>query len=244
MPAQIPSKSSRGRLYVVATPIGNLEDLTFRALKTLREVDVIACEDTRHTRKLLNHYELKKRLLSYFQPREKHQSRIILELLKQGQEVALVSDAGTPGISDPGYPLIQRALEEGIEIVPVPGASALTAALSAAGLPTHRVLFLGFPPPKPQATRALLRSLKEEPSTLVFYLPARRLSSFLESVQDALGGRLVVMARELTKLHEEFLRGRPGELLENLQGRAIRGEVTLLVEGLSRKNQQNKSQHA
>jgi len=236
MQAQLPSTSARGRLYVVATPIGNLEDLTFRALKTLQEVDVIACEDTRQTRKLLNHYDLKKRLMSYFQPREKHQSRSILELLKQGQDVALVSDAGTPGISDPGYPLIQRALEEDIEIVPIPGASALTAALCAAGLPTHRVLFLGFPPPKAQATRTILRSLRDETATLVFYLPARRLSSFLESLLEELGSRRVVMARELTKLHEEFMRGMPDELLERLQGRTVRGEVTLLVEGLSRKN--------
>ncbi len=236
MQAQLPSTAARGRLYVVATPIGNLEDLTFRALKTLQEVDVIACEDTRQTRKLLNHYDLKKRLMSYFQPREKHQSRSILELLKQGQDVALVSDAGTPGISDPGYPLIQRALEEDIEIVPIPGASALTAALCAAGLPTHRVLFLGFPPPKAQATRTILRSLRDETATLVFYLPARRLSSFLESLLEELGSRRVVMARELTKLHEEFMRGMPDELLERLQGRTVRGEVTLLVEGLSRKN--------
>jgi len=236
MPAQLPSTAERGRLYVVATPIGNLEDLTFRALKTLQEVDVIACEDTRQTRKLLNHYDLKKRLMSYFQPREKHQSRSILELLKQGQDVALVSDAGTPGISDPGYPLIQRALEEDIEIVPIPGASALTAALCAAGLPTHRVLFLGFPPPKAQATRTILRSLRDETATLVFYLPARRLSSFLASLLEELGSRRVVMARELTKLHEEFMRGMPDELLERLQGRTVRGEMTLLVEGLSRKN--------
>jgi 16S rRNA (cytidine1402-2'-O)-methyltransferase len=235
MPTQLPSTAARGRLYVVATPIGNLEDLTFRALKTLQEVDVIACEDTRQTRKLLNHYDLKKRLMSYFQPREKHQSRSILELLKQGQDVALVSDAGTPGISDPGYPLIQRALEEDIEIVPIPGASALTAALCAAGLPTHRVLFLGFPPPKAQATRTILRSLRDETATLVFYLPARRLSSFLASLLEELGSRRVVMARELTKLHEEFMRGMPDELLERLQGRTVRGEMTLLVEGLSRK---------
>jgi 16S rRNA (cytidine1402-2'-O)-methyltransferase len=236
MPAQIPSTASRGRLYIVATPIGNLEDLTFRALKTLREVDVIACEDTRQTRKLLNRYDLKKKLLSYFQPREKHQAGIILELLKQGRDVALVSDAGTPGISDPGYPLIQRALGEDIDIVPIPGASALTAALCAAGLPTHRFLFLGFPPPKAQATRTLLRSLQEEAATLVFYLPARRLSSFLESVQEELGGRRVVMARELTKLHEEFLRGTPEELLGKLAGRTVRGELTLLIEGVIRKN--------
>jgi 16S rRNA (cytidine1402-2'-O)-methyltransferase len=224
----------------VATPIGNLDDLTFRALKTLREVDVIACEDTRQTRKLLNRYDLRKRLLSYFQPREKHKAEAILELLKQGKDVALVSDAGTPGISDPGFPLIQRALEEHIEIIPIPGASALTTALCAAGLPTHRFLFLGFPPPKQQATRTLVQSLREESATLVFYLPARRLCSFLESVQEELGSRQVVVARELTKLHEEFLRGTPEDLLARLQDRNIRGEVTLLIEGLSRKNRLKK----
>ncbi|MFA9453652.1 MAG: 16S rRNA (cytidine(1402)-2'-O)-methyltransferase [Candidatus Aminicenantaceae bacterium] len=244
MPIQESSASSRGRLYIVATPIGNLDDLTFRALQTLQDVDAIACEDTRQTRKLLHRYNLRKRLLSYFQPREKPQAEVILELLKQGRDVALVSDAGTPGISDPGFPLIQRALEEGIEIVPIPGASALTAALCAAGLPTHRVLFLGFPPPKQQATRTLLLSLQEEAATLVFYLPARRLSRFLEAIQEQLGCRRVVVARELTKLHEEFLRGTPEELLEQLQGRTVKGEVTLLIEGLSRKNKSKKNQEA
>jgi len=242
MPIQESSASSQGRLYIVATPIGNLDDLTFRALQTLQDVDAIACEDTRQTRKLLLRYNLRKRLLSYFQPREKPQAEVILELLKQGRDVALVSDAGTPGISDPGFPLIQRALEEDIEIVPIPGASALTAALCAAGLPTHRFLFLGFPPPKQQATRTLLLSLREEAATLVFYLPLRRLSRFLEAIQEQLGGRRVVIARELTKLHEEFLRGTPKELLEQLQGRTVKGEATLLIEGLSRKNRSKKNQ--
>ena len=225
----------KGRLYVVATPIGNLGDLTFRALKTLADVDVIACEDTRHTLKLLNHYQIKKRLVSYFQAREKQKVGPILELLKQGKDVALVSDAGTPGISDPGFPLIQAALEHTIPVIPIPGVSALSTALSAAGLPTHRFLFLGFPPPKPQATKILLQSLKEEPATLIFYLPARRLEAFLKLVQENLGDRQVVVAREMTKIHEEFTRGSAEIIQEKLKGRAIRGEVTLLVEGLSRK---------
>ncbi len=242
MPTQEPPASTHGKLYIVATPIGNLDDLTFRALKTLQGVDAIACEDTRQTRKLLNRYDLSKPLLSYFQPREKPQAEAILGRLKQGRDVALVSDAGTPGISDPGFPLIQRALEEGIEVVPIPGASALTAALCAAGLPTHRVLFLGFPPPKQQATLMLLRSLGEEAATLVFYLPARRLDRFLEAIQEQLGPRRIVVARELTKLHEEFLRGTPELLLKQLQGRTAKGEVTLLIEGLSRKARSKRKQ--
>jgi 16S rRNA (cytidine1402-2'-O)-methyltransferase len=231
---QSPDRAS-GRLFIVATPIGNLADLTFRALEILKEVDVIACEDTRRTQKLLNHYRIKKRMLSYFQPQEQRKAGRILELLKAGKDVALVSDAGTPGISDPGYPLIRDALNEGISVHPVPGASAVTAALCAAGLPTHRFLFLGFPPPKPTAAANLLRSLREEPATLVFYLPARRLAPFLQQVAEILGQRRAVAARELTKLHEEFLRGTPEEIVVAVRDRAVRGEITLLIEGSSRR---------
>jgi 16S rRNA (cytidine1402-2'-O)-methyltransferase len=229
-----PSQIESGRLFVVATPIGNLEDLTFRALKTLSQVDVIACEDTRQTAKLLQRYQLKKRMVSYFQPREKQQAGLILGLLKQGKDIALVSDAGTPGVSDPGFPLIQRALEQDIRIVPVPGPAAVTTALSASGLPTHRFLFLGFPSPKAGTTANLLRSLAKEPATLVFYLPARRLVRFLEQVEENLGQRKVVVAREMTKLHEEFLRGTPESVLTEIQRKTLKGEVTLLVEGLTR----------
>ena len=160
MDARPSGASGKGTLYIVATPIGNLEDITLRALRILKEVEAIACEDTRQTVKLLNAYDIRKRLISYFQPRERQRVPEIIGLLKSGKDVALVSDAGTPGISDPGFPLIREALKEGFRVVPIPGPSALAAALSAAGLPTHRVLFVGFPPPKKEATRKLLASLK------------------------------------------------------------------------------------
>lgn len=224
-------QGSRGRLFIVATPIGNLEDLTFRALKTLESVAVIACEDTRQTLKLLTRYNLKKRMISYFRPREKQKIPQILAALERGEDVALVSDAGTPGISDPGFPLIREALARKIEVIPIPGASAVTTALSAAGLPTHRFVFLGFPPVKSAAGRKWLAALEHEEGTAVFYLPARKLISFLKMIGEVLGERDVVVARELTKIYEEFLRGTPDELLERLGDRVVKGEVTLLIGG-------------
>ncbi len=219
-----------GRLYIVATPIGNLEDITLRALRILGEVAAIACEDTRQTLKILNRFGLRKPLISYFQPREGRRIPEIIGQLKRGRDIALVSDAGTPGISDPGFPLIREALKEGIPVVPVPGASAVTAALSAAGLPTHRFLFAGFPPPKKTGLRKFLEALKDEEATLVFFLPTRRVPDFLEAVLETLGNRRVVIARELTKVHEEFHRGRAGELSASLGQRALKGEATVLIE--------------
>lgn len=224
-----------GKLFVVGTPIGNLEDLTLRALKVLEEVQVIACEDTRQTRKLLTRHSIKKRLISYFHPRETEKIPQIIGLLKQGQDVALVSDAGTPGISDPGFPLIREAIKEQIDIKVIPGVSALTAALSGGGLPTHRFLFLGFAPPKKEAVKKLLTSLKDETSTLVFFLPPRRLPSFLQEVEIFLGSRQVVVAREMTKIYEEFLRGTPEELMAQIEDSPLKGEATVLIQGLSRK---------
>jgi len=220
-----------GRLYVVGTPIGNLEDITLRALRILGEVEAIACEDTRQTVKLLNRFGLKKPLISYFHPREGQRIPEIIRLLKEGRDVALVSDAGTPGISDPGFPLIREALKEGLAVIPVPGPSAVTAALSAAGLPTHRFLFLGFPPPKRTALGKLLEARAGEDATLVFYLPTRRLTEFLAAVITVLGDRRVVVARELTKIHEEFLRGAASELRASIGTRTLKGEATVLVEG-------------
>lgn len=220
-----------GRLYVVGTPIGNLEDITLRALRVLGEVAAIACEDTRQTVKILNRYGLKKPLISYFQPREGQRIPEIIGMLREGRDVALVSDAGTPGISDPGFPLIREALKEGIPVVPIPGPSAVTAALSAAGLPTHRFLFVGFPPPKKTGLRKFLEALSSEDATLVFYLPTRRLPEFLEAVVELLGDRRVVVARELTKVHEEFLRGTARELAAGIGPRAPKGEATVLVDG-------------
>jgi 16S rRNA (cytidine1402-2'-O)-methyltransferase len=223
--------SGKGTLFIVATPIGNLEDVTLRALRVLKEVEAVACEDTRQTVKLLNAYDIRKRLISYFQPRERQRVPEIIALLKAGKDVALVSDAGTPGISDPGFPLIREALKEGMNVVPIPGPSALAAALSAAGLPTHRVLFAGFPPPKKEATRKLLASLKDEEATLVFYLPVRRIPDFLAAILEILGDRRIVIARELTKIYEEFLRGTASELIELAKARGFKGECTILVHG-------------
>ena len=220
-----------GKLYIVATPIGNLEDLTIRALKVLNKINFIACEDTRQTRKLLNKYKIKKELISYFHPREHQKTAKIIGLLLEGKDVALVSDAGTPGLSDPGYPLIKEAINKGIRIIPLPGASALTAALPASGLATHRFFFLGFPPAKKEASKKLLDSLRSERGTLVFYLPTRRLNSFLKLIMEVIGNRQVVIARELTKVYEEFLRGTASELLEQIKDKRIRGEATVLIEG-------------
>lgn len=225
----------RGKLYIVATPIGNLEDLSFRAVRILKEADTVACEDTRQTVKLLNKYGLKNKLISYFQPKEGQKIPKIIDLLTRGKNVALVSDAGTPGISDPGFPLIREALRHNITVIPIPGPSAVTAALSVSGLPTHRFLFLGFPPSKKEACRKLLLSLREENGSLVFYLPVRKMDVFLQTVQDTLGNRRVVIARELTKIHEEFIRGTTQELMRKTEGKAWKGEAVLIIEGLTRK---------
>ena len=236
MPTDFGDNSGFGRLYIVGTPIGNLEDLTIRALKVLNDVHAIACEDTRHTRKLLAKYDIKKKLISYFHPRETQKTPQILGLLKEGNDVALVSDAGTPGISDPGFPLIREAIKSGIGIHVIPGVSALTAALSGAGLPTHRFLFVGFAPPKAVATQKLLASLKEETATIVFFLPPRRLQAFLEEIQETMGARQVVIAREMTKIYEEFLRGTPDELKSQIEGKTLKGEATILIQGYNKKN--------
>lgn len=225
------SNSSQGELFIVATPIGHLKDITFRALEVLKTVDLIACEDTRRTLKLLNHYGLKKPLISYFHPREKQKIPFLLQKLKEGRKIALVSDAGTPGLSDPGFPLIREALQAGIKITPVPGPSAITAALAASGLPTHRFLFLGFPPPKKEGTRKLLREVAAEPGTLVFFLPGRRLEKFLALVKEIMGNREIVIAREISKIHEEFIRGQVEEILSQVDRYSFKGEMTLLIRG-------------
>jgi len=231
MPGGSTEQKKKGRLYVVATPIGNLEDMTFRALRILEKVSLIACEDTRVTLKILNKHKIKKRLISYFHPREAQKMPKILDYLNEGKDVALVSDAGTPGISDPGFPLIREAVVRGIQVIPVPGTSALTAALSASGLPAHRVLFLGFPPQKKEALRKVLLSLQEETATLVFYLPPRRLPAFLKVALETMGERQMVIAREMSKIHEEFLRGTTSELLRKADKMFLKGEATVLIAG-------------
>lgn len=221
-----------GRLYVVATPIGNLEDITLRALRVLGEVQAIACEDTRQTVKLLNKYGIAKPLISYYQPREGRRVPEIIGYLEQGSDIALVSDAGTPGLSDPGFPLIREALKKGLAVIPIPGPSAATAALCASGLPTHSFLFVGFPPPKTVGLKKRLASLSREEATMVFFLPTRKVVPFLHAVLEVLGDRRIVVARELTKVHEEFLRGRAGELAARLESKTLKGEATVLVEGV------------
>jgi 16S rRNA (cytidine1402-2'-O)-methyltransferase len=218
-------------LYLVATPIGNLEDITLRALRVLKEADLIACEDTRHTQKLLNHYGVSTRTTSYHEHNEITRAPELVIELEQGARVALVTDAGMPGISDPGFRLISLAIRHHVPVVPVPGASAFLAALVASGLPTDAFRFSGFLPAKAGARRQLLESIRESPRSQVFYEAPHRLLDALADVVEVLGkGRHIVVAREVTKLHEEFLRGRAGEILETLKSRdAVKGEITLLI---------------
>ena len=218
-------------LYLVATPIGNLEDITLRALRILKEVDVIACEDTRQTQKLLNHYAIATRTTSYHEHNEMTKSAELVKEMQEGASVALVTDAGMPGISDPGYRLITLAIRHQVPVVPIPGASAFLAALVASGLPTDSFRFSGFLPAKRGERRAALEAVKGSPRTQVLYEAPHRIVEALEDVVEILGsGRNVVVAREVTKLHEEFLRGRAGEVLENLKARdAVKGEITLLI---------------
>jgi 16S rRNA (cytidine1402-2'-O)-methyltransferase len=218
-------------LYLVATPIGNLEDITLRALRVLKDVDVIACEDTRQTQKLLNHYGIATRTISYHEHNEMTRSAELVKEMQEGASVALVTDAGMPGISDPGYRLISLAIRHHVPVVPIPGASAFLAALVASGLPTDSFRFSGFLPAKRGERRAALQAIRTSPRTQVFYEAPHRVVEALTDVVEVLGNaRHVVIAREVTKLHEEFLRGRAGEILEALKARgAVKGEITLLI---------------
>ncbi len=218
-------------LYLVGTPIGNLEDITLRAVRVLKEVDVIACEDTRQTQKLLNHYAISTRTTSYHEHNEMTKSAELVKELQEGASVALVTDAGMPGISDPGYRLIALAIRHHVPVVPIPGASAFLAALVASGLPTDSFRFSGFLPAKRGERRAALEAIRTSPRTQVFYEAPHRIVETLTDVVEVLGeARHVVVAREVTKLHEEFLRGRAGEVLKNLKARdGVKGEITLLI---------------
>ncbi len=221
-----------GTLYIVATPIGNLNDITFRALETFEKVELIAAEDTRHTKKLLAHFKIKSRLVAYHEHNEEQSSKGILEKLKSGTSVALVSNAGTPTVSDPGYRLINTAIKEGISVVPIPGVSAAITALSASGMPSDRFCFVGFLPPKSRKRRESLQELVDLASTLIFYESPRRIIAVMENMMEILGDRYAVLSREMTKTYEEFLRGNLSELIDQLKTRqAIKGEITLLVSG-------------
>ncbi|MFZ0295640.1 MAG: 16S rRNA (cytidine(1402)-2'-O)-methyltransferase [Candidatus Sulfotelmatobacter sp.] len=223
--------SPRPALYLVATPIGNLEDITLRALRVLKESDVIACEDTRQTQKLLNHYGITTRTVSYHEHNEMTRAAELVKDLQEGTSVALVTDAGMPGISDPGFRLISLAIRHHVPVVPIPGVSAFLAALVASGLPTDSFRFSGFLPAKRGERRAALEAVKASPRTQVFYEAPHRIIEALADVVEVLGtNRHVVIAREVTKLHEEFLRGRASEVLEILKSRdGVKGEITLLI---------------
>lgn len=222
-----------GLLYIVATPIGNLEDITLRALRILKEVSLVAAEDTRHTQKLLTHFGIHARLTSYHDHNKEEKAELIIERLKTGEPVALVSDAGTPGVSDPGYYLVNRAIEEGVEVVPIPGASAALAALSISGLPMDSFVFEGFLPSRASQRRKELEGLAREPRTMIFYEAPHRIQATLSDMLETLGDRRAVLARELTKIHEEVLRGSLRAIIENVRPRKLKGEITLLVEGAS-----------
>jgi len=229
MTAKTQREAGTGCLYLVATPIGNLEDITLRAIRILKEADIIACEDTRQTQKLLQHYGIRKEMVSYHEHNELTRSPELAIELEQGAKIALVSDAGTPGISDPGHRLVTLCLRHHIPVVPIPGPSALVAALAASGLPTDEFLFIGFLPPRTGARRKALDALKAESRTLIFYEAPHRVVETLADATEILGPRPAVIAREVTKIHEEFLRGPLAELLESARKRAPRGEITLLI---------------
>jgi 16S rRNA (cytidine1402-2'-O)-methyltransferase len=220
-----------GMLYVVATPLGNLEDITLRALRVLQEVDLIATEDTRRTRILLDHYQISKPLTSLYDHNEALKAPTLIRRLQEGLRIALVSDAGTPLISDPGYRLVQLAISQEITVIPIPGPSAVVAVLSVAGLPTDRFVFEGFLPKKPGKRRRRLEALSEEPRTLIFYESPRRVYEILGEMQVLWGNRRVVVARELTKKFDTILRGRITEIQAHLEKHPPQGEVTLAVEG-------------
>lgn len=224
----------KGRLYVVSTPIGNLEDITIRAIKILRQVDLIAAEDTRRAKKLLGRYRIKASLTSLFEHNEPSKKEVLVKRLIEGEEIALISDAGTPVVSDPGFRLVQRAIEKGVEVICIPGPSALIAALAVSGLPTDSFHFFGFLPPKGAKRRRRLEEMNELRGTIILYESPHRLYRTLKDLSDMCGNRHIVVARELTKLYEEVIRGRITEVVEGLGGRQIRGEITLVIAGRGR----------
>ena len=218
-----------GNLYLVATPIGNMEDITLRAINILRNVDIIAAEDTRHTLKLLNHLEISKPLISYYRHNEDIKSDVLIQKLKEGKNIALVSDAGTPGISDPGEEIVEKCIDEGINIVPIPGACAMVTGLIASGLDTKQFTFYGFLPMNKKLRKAKLEEISKNKNTILIYEAPHKLASTLNDLKEYLGNRKITVARELTKIHEEFVRG----TLEDIESKIsnIKGEFVLVIEG-------------
>ena len=223
-----------GKLYIVATPIGNLEDITIRALNILKSVDLIAAEDTRQTLKLLNHFEISKPLISYHRHNEDVKSEILLEKLNEGQDIALVSDAGTPGICDPGEVVIKKAIESNITIVPIPGACAMINALIASGLSTSEFIFLGFLPLNKKNRKQKLEEIKNSNKTIILYEAPHKMKNTLEDLKDIIGDRRITLARELTKIHEEFIRDNINNILDKID--SLKGEMILIIEGKSSEN--------
>ena len=227
-------KKMSGILYLVATPIGNLDDITFRAINILKNVDLIAAEDTRHTLQLLNHFEIKKPLISYYKETEKIKAEVLINKLNEGKNIALVSDAGTPAISDPGEEVVKEAIKNGIKIVPIPGACALVNALIASGLNTREFIFLGFLSTNNKEKNEKIEEIKNENKTLIFYEAPHKIDNTLKILYQILGNRRVVLAREITKIHEEFIRGNLKELIEKKQNN--KGEYVIIVEGTEKIN--------
>jgi 16S rRNA (cytidine1402-2'-O)-methyltransferase len=220
----------QGKLYIVATPIGNLEDITLRALKILKEVDIIAAEDTRQTLKLLNHYGITKHLISYHRHNEEIKSKLIIEKLKNGEDVALVSDAGTPGISDPGEEVINLAIEEKIEVIPIPGACAMVNALICSGIDTKEFTFLGFLPLNKKLRKEKIHYIEKANKTIILYEAPHKILNTLRDLKGIIGDRKIVLAREITKIHEEFLREDIDRLIEKCE--SLKGEIVIIIEGL------------
>ena len=225
------SPKSQGTLYIIATPIGNLEDITLRALRILKEVDLIAAEDTRHTRKLLTHYNISTPTFSYYKEKEQSRSDKIIEKLLAGHDVGLVSDAGTPGVSDPGAVLVQKAINHQIQITPIPGPSSLTAALSVAGIAHGAFVFVGFAPSRKKQRQDFLQSFAREKNHLVFFEAPHRLEKFLNACLETLGDRHITWGREITKIHEEFIHGSLVDILNICKNKNIKGESVLIIAG-------------
>lgn len=225
-----------GKLYLVATPIGNLEDITLRGVNTLKKVDIIAAEDTRHTLKLLNFLEIKKPLISYYKEQEKVKSEILINKLLNGENIALVSDAGTPAISDPGEEIVKEAIKNNIEIIPVPGACALITGLIASGIDTKGFLFIGFLPVNKKEKKEKLEEIKNIKKTLILYEAPHKLETTLNTLKEVLGDRYIVLARELTKIHEEYIRGNISEIIKNHT--EPKGEYVIIIEGAKENEQE------